>query len=370
MIDLVEIGAGGGSIAWVDSGEILRVGPRSAGAEPGPVCYGQGGSEPTVTDANLVLGRLQPDHFLGGRLALDVEAARRAIRERCADALGMGVVEAAHGIVEIANAAMVNALRLVSVQRGYDPRRFALVAFGGAGPVHANRLAAEMEMPTTIIPPESRYHIGAGVAGHRPEARVYDHSDPAAGPARPWPPWKRTYRRLEAQGRETLDREGVAVEGHFACLWQADLRYVGQSYELSVPWAENRVDASTVQQATEQFHREHDRANGFSAPEEPVELVNLRLVAVGRIRKPGLRQRKAAGRDLSSALKAVASVYFDESGGYVSCPLYDRYRLEPGHRIEGPAVVVELDSTTVIHPGWLAEVDSHDNLILRNLASR
>ena len=251
---------------------------------------------------------------------------------------------------------------------GYDPRRFALVAFGGAGPVHANRLAAEMEMPTTIIPPSpgTTSALGLLVTDLKHEFTTtliqrLDRLDLAAVEG--------TYRRLEAQGRETLDREGVPARD-IGCLWQADLRYVGQSYELSVPWAENRVDASTVQQAAEQFHREHDRANGFSAPEEPVELVNLRLVAVGRIRKPGLRQRKATGRDLSSALKATPSVYFAESGGYVPCPLYDRYRLEPGHRIEGPAVVVELDSTTVIHPGCLAEVDSHDNLILRNRAPR
>ena len=152
VIDLVEIGAGGGSIAWIDSGGILRVGPRSAGADPGPVCYGQGGTEPTITDANLVLGRISPDYFLGGEMRLDVDAARRAIRERCAQPLGMDVDEVALGIVEIANSAMVGALRRVSVQRGYDPREFVLVAFGGAGPVHANRLAAELEMPTVLVP--------------------------------------------------------------------------------------------------------------------------------------------------------------------------------------------------------------------------
>src|SRR5262249_23591945 len=150
--DLVEIGAGGGSIAWVDSGGGLRVGPRSAGADPGPACYGRGGEEPTITDANLVLGRLNPDYFLGGEIHLDVERAPRAIQTRCAEPLGLDLVAAAHGIVEIANAAMVNALRLVSVQRGHDPRAFALVAFGGAGPAHANRLADELEIPATLIP--------------------------------------------------------------------------------------------------------------------------------------------------------------------------------------------------------------------------
>ena len=242
------------------------------------------------------------------------------------------------------------------------------MAFGGAGPVHANRLAAEMEMPTTIIPPSPGTTSALGLLvtdlKHDYTATMIERLDRLDLAA-----VEGTYRKLEAQGRETLAREGVSARD-IGCLWQADLRYVGQSYELNIPWVENRIDPSQVQRAAERFHREHDRAYGFSAPEEPVELVNLRLVAVGRIRKPGLRQRKATGRDLSSALKATASVYFAESGGYVPCPLYDRYRLEPGHRIEGPAVVVELDSTTVIHPGCRAEVDSHDNLILQNRAPR
>ncbi len=368
VIDLVEIGAGGGSIAWVDSGGILRVGPRSAGAEPGPVCYGQGGREPTVTDANLVLGRLQADHFLGGELTLKVESAQKAIKEKCADPMGMEVVEAAYGIVEIANAAMVNALRLVSVQRGYDPRHFALVAFGGAGPVHANRLAAEMEMPTTIIPlsPGTTSALGLLVTDLKHEftntlIERLDRLDLAAV--------EQAYRKLEAQGRETLEREGVPAKD-IRCLWQAELRYVGQSYELNIPWVESRIDPSQVQRTAEEFHQEHDRAYGFSAPDEPVELVNVRLVAIGRISRPRLRLRIPGGRELSSAVQSTGSVYFAESGGYVPSPIYDRYRLEPGHRLEGPAVVVELDSTTVIHPGFQADVDTHANLILHKRPQR
>lgn len=367
VIDLVEIGSGGGSIAWVDSGGILRVGPESAGAVPGPVCYGQGGSEPTVTDANLVLGRLQAEHFLGGELTLDMDSARRMIKEKCADLLGMEIVEAAYGIVEIANAAMVNALRLVSIQRGYDPRDFALVAFGGAGPVHANRLAAEMEIPNTIIPwsPGTISALGLLVTDLKHEysktlIERLDRLDLTTV--------QQTYQNLENQGRKTLNREGVPV-AEIRCLWQADLRYVGQSYELTVPWFENRIDTLQVRRVAEQFHKEHDRAYGFSAPGESVELVNLRLVAIGQITKPKLRELKSTGRELTSAIKATGSVYFAESSDYVSCPIYDRYRLEPGHRLEGPAVVVELDSTTVIHPGYQVEVDSHGNLILRNQSS-
>ena len=185
VVDLVEIGAGGGSIAWVDSGGLLRVGPQSAGADPGPVCYRRGGTEPTVTDANVVLGRLNPDYFLGGEIGLDVEGARRAIEERCAKPLGLDVVEAANGIVEIANAAMVNALHLISVQRGYDPRDFVLFGFGGAGPVHANALARDAEMPTLLIPPSPGIFSATGLLDDRPEARRRGDGDAPARRPRP-----------------------------------------------------------------------------------------------------------------------------------------------------------------------------------------
>ena len=208
VLDLVEIGAGGGSIAWVDSGGILRVGPQSAGADPGPVCYGKGGEEPTITDANLVLGRLNPLYFLGGEIELEVEAARDAILEKCAKPLGMGVVETAHGIVEIANTAMTNALRLVSVQRGYDPRDFVLVAFGGAGPVHANRLAIEVQIPKTIIPmsPGTTSAMGLLVTDlkhdySRTLIQRVDQVDTGMV--------ANIYRELEADGRASLEREGM-----------------------------------------------------------------------------------------------------------------------------------------------------------------
>ena len=362
VIDLVEIGAGGGSIAWVDSGGILRVGPQSAGADPGPVCYSQGGLEPTITDANLVLGRLSPDNFLGGEMKLDVEAARQAIKEKCADPLGMAVVEAAHGIVEIANAAMVNALRLVSVQRGYDPREFVLVAFGGAGPVHANRLAAETEMPTTIIPmsPGTTSALGLLVTDlkHDYSTTMIERVDrldlmTVAG----------IYRDLEGQGRETLAREGVPSR-EMEFLWQVDMRYVGQSYELTIPLPDNRLGAAALNRTLIEFHQEHDRAYGFSALDEPVEFVNLRLTAIGQIRKPRLRGLEQSGGEPASALITTRSVYFAESGGYVDCPIYDRYKLAGGQLLLGPAIVVELDSTTVIHPGYQAEVDRYGNLIM------
>ena len=362
VIDLVEIGAGGGSIAWVDSGGVLRVGPQSAGADPGPVCYGKGGAEPTITDANLVLGRLNPRYFLGGEIELDAEAARWAIKEKCAAPLGMNVVGAAQGIVEIANAAMVNALRLISVQRGYDPRDFVLMAFGGAGPVHANRLAEEIEVPTTVIPmsPGTTSAMGLLVTDLKHDYSMtliqrVDRLDVVAV--------EQTYRELAEQGRAILEREGMRPED-IIFLRQVDMRYVGQSYELTVPLPDERLNTAEIARVLDGFHLEHDRAYGYSAPEEPVEFVNLRLTAIGKIAKPQLRELEREGGDAVEAQKETRSVYFAERGGYVDCPIYDRYRLGAGCVLKGPAIVEEVDSTTVIHPGYQAVVDKFGNLIL------
>ena len=244
VIDLVEIGAGGGSIAWIDSGGILRVGPQSAGADPGPVCYGRGGEEPTITDANLVLGRISAEYFLGGEIGLDVEAAREAIEEKCAGPLGMSVEEVALGIVEIANNAMVGALRRVSVQRGYDPREFLLVAFGGAGPVHANRLAAELEMPRVLVPmsPGTTSAMGLLVTDIKHDYSValirrVDEVDLGTV--------EEQFERMVSEGREALAREGVGGD-EMRFVRQADVRYVGQSYELTISLPEGLMGENEV----------------------------------------------------------------------------------------------------------------------------
>ena len=366
VIDLVEIGAGGGSIAWVDSGGILRVGPQSAGADPGPVCYGKGGQEPTITDANLVLGRLNPSYFLGGEIELEVEAARKAVFEKCAQPLGMGVVETAHGIVEIANTAMTNALRLVSVQRGYDPRDFVLVAFGGAGPVHANRLAIEVQIPRTIIPvsPGTTSAMGLLVTDlkHDYSRTLIQRVDQVDAEM-----VAKTYRELEVDGRGCLEREGMNPE-EITFLHQVDMRYVGQSYELTIALPEGRLGGAEVARVLSQFHREHHRAYGYSASAEPVEFVNLRLSAIGKINKPQLREIGADDSSLRAAQKAIRSVYFDECAGFVECPIYDRYRLSAGFVLEGPAIVEEIDATTVIHPGYQALVNRFGNLVLTKVS--
>ena len=362
VLDLVEIGAGGGSIAWVDSGGILRVGPQSAGADPGPVCYGKGGQEPTITDANLVLGRLNPSYFLGGEIELEVEAARKAVYEQCAQPLGMGIVETAHGIVEIANAAMTNALRLVSVQRGYDPRDFVLVAFGGAGPVHANRLAIEVQIPKTIIPmsPGTTSAMGLLVTDlkHDYSKTLIQRVDQADAEM-----VAKIYRELEVDGRANLEREGMNSE-EITFMHQVDMRYVGQSYELTIPLPDGKLSAAEIEGVLSRFHREHHRAYGYSASNELVEFVNLRLSAIGTINKPQLREIGAGVSPLSAAQKAIRFVYFAERECSVECPIYDRYRLSAGFVLEGPAIVEEIDATTVIHPGYQALVDGFGNLIL------
>jgi N-methylhydantoinase A len=354
VVDLVEIGAGGGSIAWIDSGGLLRVGPRSAGADPGPVCYRRGGVEPTVTDANVVLGRLNPRYFLGGEMELDVEGARRAIEERCATPLGLSVTEAANGIVEIANAAMVNALHLISVQRGYDPRDFVLVGFGGAGPVHANALARDAEMPTLLIPRSPGIFSATGLltTDLKRDAAItvmrrledLDHGEVAA-----------TFAHLEEAGRAELEGEGVGGES-IEFLRQVDLRYVGQSYELTIPAGDSLL---------ERFHAEHDRTYGFAAPGEPVEVVSLRLTTVGAIAKPPLRHLAPGA---TPAPKEQRPVFFAEAGGYVDCPIHDRYGLPAGASFHGPAIVEEFDSTTVVHPGFSLRVDDVGNLVIERTA--
>ena len=360
VIDLVEIGAGGGSIAWVDSGGMLRVGPRSAGADPGPVCYRQGGTEPTVTDANVVLGRLNPAYFLGGEIALDVEGARRAIAERCAEPLGLDVVEAANGIVEIANAAMVNALHLISVQRGYDPRDFVLVGFGGAGPVHANAIQRDCEVPTLIVPPAPGIFSATGLLGTDLKR------DSSLTLLRPLEDLdvdeiERAFAALEETGAAELAREGLPRE-RIAFVRQVDMRYVGQSFELTVP-LEGAFDAGQSGALRERFHAEHDRVYGFSASSEPVELVSLRLTTVGRIEKPPLRTlERSAG---TPSPKEQRRVFFAEAGGFVECPIHDRYGLGAGASFAGPAVIEELDSTVVVHPGFGVEIDDLGNLVIR-----
>jgi N-methylhydantoinase A len=362
VTDLVEIGAGGGSVAWVDSGGVMHVGPQSAGAEPGPACYGMGGDRPTVTDANLVLGRLNSRYFLGGEMELDVQAAREAIERKCAKPLGLDPVEAARGVLEIANVNMAGALRLVSVRRGHDPRESALVAFGGAGPMHANDLAAELRIPTVIIPPSPGVASSMGLL--LTDLR-HDFVYSRVGPVNSadLEGLEAIYRDFERQSEDMLLREGAAAN-QVRFQRYMEMRYIGQSFKLAVPIPGKAVSDDVVKSAVEAFHSQHEQAYGYSAPEEPTELVNLKLTAVGVIPKPRTDPEARSGASAEAARKEQREVYFSEAAGFVPCPVYDRYGLTAGNRIQGPAIIEEMDSTVVVHPGFEAEADEWGNLIL------
>jgi N-methylhydantoinase A len=367
VIDLVEVGAGGGSEAWIDAGGALRVGPRSAGARPGPACYGRGGATPTITDANLVLGRLNAAFFLGGEMALDADAARRAIGERVATPLGLDVQAAAAGVVEIANAHMIGAMRLVSVQRGYDPRQFVLVAFGGAGPLHANALARELGIPAVLVPPNPGIASAVGMlmTDIRHEFVTtrrlrLDALTPATLDA--------LFAEFLAEGERRLDRDGVPVTDR-RMLRSVDLRYHGQSFELSIPVPAGALAPDDVARLRREFDAAHERAYGYAAPEDAVELVNVRLAAIGVTPRPRRAPLPAGGPDAIAAVKGQRAVWFVETGGWTRTDILDRTKLVSGNVVTGPAIIEEHDASTLVHPGWRARVDQHGNLLLQEARS-
>ncbi|HTY80703.1 MAG TPA: hydantoinase/oxoprolinase family protein [Candidatus Bathyarchaeia archaeon] len=363
VIDLVEVGAGGGSEAWIDAGGALRVGPRSAGARPGPACYGRGGVIPTITDANVALGRLDPSFFLGGEMTLDAGAARRAIADRVATPLGLDPIAAASGIVEIANAHMIAAMRLVSVQRGYDPRDFVLVAFGGAGPVHANALARDLGIPTVLVPPSPGIASAVGMLAtdirHEFVATRRLRLDGLA-PAT----LEALFAEFLAEGEARLVRDGVPLAER-RMVRSADLRYHGQSFELPVTVPPGPLAPADVARLRDEFHAMHERAYGYAAPEDAVELVNVRLAAIGVTPKPRRAPLPEGGPSADAARKGRREIWFAETAGFRSTVVLDRGKLLRGNVIAGPAIIEEHDASTLVHPGWTATVDEHANLVLR-----
>ncbi len=364
IMDINTIGAGGGSIAVATAGR-LTVGPRSAGAEPGPVCYGRGGTEPTVTDAHLVLGRI-PEALLGGELTLDTHAARAAIEARIARPLRLAVEDAAAGIVEIADNNMARAIRTVSVGRGHDPRRFTLIAFGGAGPLHACRLAELLDMPTIVIPPRPGVLSTWGLLDTDIRTTFVRTAGPAARSATSGDgdvsAVEATWRELEAQARAWLDGEEVPRDRQ-RLERAADLRYQYQSFELTCPMTDGAVSHEALHALVETFHREHRRLYTYDLPSAPVELVNLRVVAVGALPQRAAPTLSLNGGDLASARRGHREVYFT-GRGRTTTPCYARSRLVPGMTIDGPAIVDQEDTTTLIAPGFHARVDHALNLIL------
>jgi N-methylhydantoinase A len=354
MIDIHTVGAGGGSIAAFDAGGALRVGPISAGADPGPAAYSRGGAEPTVTDANVVLGRLIPEAFLGGAMALDVERPRRALSE-IADRLATTPEEAALGVVRIVNANMEAAIRVISVERGHDPRRFVLVAFGGAGPLHACELASSLRIPRVLIPATPGVLSALGMLAAdiiKDYVRtVMVESEGAEGAIKP------VIAQFEQRGRSDLVNEGVP-EARIEIEPYLDLRYVGQSYELVIPFD------GDVGRAVSGFHAVHEQLFGYCDPAERVQVVNVRVKARGIIARPAI-ERTAAEEQVPPNPSEVRMVFFPGSDGAVAhrTRLYDRSEFLPGMALAGPAVVTQYDTTTVLPPGWLARIDAVGNLI-------
>jgi N-methylhydantoinase A len=350
-VDMIEVGTGGGSVAWVDDGGKLRVGPKSAGAAPGPVCYGQGGTMPTVTDADLVLGRIDPDYFVGGEMRLDVPASHRAIAA-LSERIDLTPEATAAGIVQIADAAMAQALRVVSVQRGYDPTTFKLVPFGGAGPLHALAIAADTGITAVLVPPQPGVASALGllVADLKHDnartiaQRLADVTEDQLAAI---------FRELEAKGREPLVREGVP-DSAMCFEWSFDLRYVGQSYHLNIALARGALDATVIEKARRRFDSAHEATYGYAEPDEPCELVNVRVSAIGAIPTPKLEE--AAFRSAESGRRATRCVWFQQTG-FTECAIYERAGLLQGEQIEGPAVIEDRDATTLVHPGWRCSVE-------------
>jgi N-methylhydantoinase A len=363
VVDIVEIGAGGGSIAWLDPAGALKVGPQSAGADPGPASYGWGGTEPTVTDANVVAGRINPDYFLGGRITLDVERARTALAP-IAEALEVAVDEAALGVIRLANANMINLLKLVSVRRGRDPRDFAIVAFGGGGSMHATALARELRVPRVIVPPAPGHFSAWGMLlsdlRHDLVQTRFARAD-LADLAELTGVW----RELEERMRATFADEGVE-SSRLRFVRTADMRYAGQEHTVNVPIPDGELGEDERAEIERRFHDLHEQLYTFRQS-SPVEFVNFRLAGFGTVSKPALRRIDANGRP-QSALKGTRDVDFDELGRHES-RIYERDGLGAGAELEGPAVIEEPAASTVVFPGQRLHVDELGNLIVETEVS-
>jgi N-methylhydantoinase A len=365
VIDIAEVGAGGGSIVWIDRGGSLRVGPRSAGAVPGPVCYGLGGGQLTVSDANLALGYLNPEYLVGGELPLDAAAAWRALSEQVAAPLGIGLEQAAYGIHLVANSNMIRAVRAVSSQRGRDPRGFSLFAFGGSGPVHAVEMARSLDMRRVVVPISPGLFSAFGLLFADVEhhyVRTFFRRTRAVDLAE----MNRLLDELEREALDTLADEGFAPE-QVTLRRQADLRYAGQSYELSVPLESGTLDADAIERLREAFGQEHERTYGHrGAPDQPVDLVNLRLAARGLPDRPRVptdaQLRQAAHRRGGASAPKDRKAYFGPAG-FIETPVIDRPDLA-GAKQPGPLIVEEYDATTIVPPGCTAGLDEWGNILI------
>jgi N-methylhydantoinase A len=363
MLDIHTVSAGGGTIARVDAVGGVQVGPDSAGADPGPICYDQGGEEVTITDANLVLGILHPDKFLGGRLKLNKARAESLLEEKIARPLGLGSLEAADGILRIINVKMEEAIKAVSSQRGYDIRDFTLVAFGGGGPMHAAKIALDLGIPSLLVPftPGVTSALGLLMSDVK-----HDYVRSKLAPLKDLDieEINRLFSQLIERAVEELRAEGFG-DGEMELQPFLDLRYAGQGYELTVPAPMPPLKTADLEPLRARFDNQHELAHGHKAETEPVELVSLRLISIGVVPQAELSKGTVTGKSVEAARTGMREIYLGREHGTVDCHIYGRNLLEPGHELAGPAVIEQMDTTTVIHPEQQATVDSYRNLIVK-----
>lgn len=363
MIQVETLGAGGGSIGWIDDLGLLQVGPQSAGADPGPACYGNGGENPTTTDANLILGYVNPEALLGGRMALDREKAYEAVKTKIAEPLGISVERAAYGMFTIVNNNMVNGIRRVSVERGYDPRDFALVAAGGAGAAHITALAKEMGVNTVLVP-----KLASGLCAFGQIISDVKYNYMATCPLRlegeaAYRTINETYVEIEKEGVEHLEADGFE-RGRIDIKRSIDMRYVGQIHECTVEIDNFEINAETVERLKDGFHAKHEQLYTYSEKNTPIEVVNLESTLYGRVDRPEL-PKMAPGASVEDAVKTRRPMIFSRDGTSVDAPVYDGSKLGAGAEIVGPAVIEEVTTTIVIEPGWHASLHESGSYILK-----
>ncbi len=364
MLNVVTIGAGGGSIGWIDEGGLLRMGPQSASSDPGPACYGLGGQDPTCTDADLVLGYLDPNFFAGGRIKLDLERAVAAIEEKIAKPLGYNLQEAAAGMYHVINVNMAAAVREVAVKHGQDPRDFPLVVAGGAGPNHACMIALELEIPVLIVPRESSIFCAAGMLMSdlkhnfvRTYAVLLNDADRNA--------FHRLFEEMQTEGKNLLIAEGID-EASIEYRYSLDLRYAKQYHEVEVEISEAELRSFDTESMAARFHPAHNALYGYSLEDKktPIELINMRLVCIGRTQKPEFKSQEYAGDDPARAYKGDRSVYLPDAREYRTVPVFDGLALGFGNRVEGPAIIEQVNTTTFVTPEFNVLTDRYGSFTM------
>ena len=362
MIQVETLGAGGGSIGWIDETGLMQMGPQSAGSDPGPACYGQGGTLPTVSDANIVLGYLNPDGLVGGRLPLDTQKAYDAVRSNLADPLGLSVERAAYGMFTIVNANMVNGIRRVTVERGYDPRDFVLVGAGGATAAHITALAADMGIDTIVLP-----KLASGLCAFGQIISDVKYNYMATAPLRldnlaAYARIDTLFGEIEAQGIAHLKTDGFARKD-ILVKRSLDMRYVGQVHECTVEIGNFKVDAKSIGKIKTAFHKRHEQLYTYAEPHSTVEVVNIESTVYGLVEKPA-RMHIGKGKPAAKAIKAHRDAVFSADGKRIRTPIYDGGLLGAGATVKGPAIIEEITTTIVIEPGWTARLDESGSYLI------